>query len=174
MSSWNGQLCGEEGYFLQFETKNYETYKQVEKLCQDIMDEETGRKPRKFHDFCSVCGKEELKEDLYIRDGKWICPDCDKKLYPEDYADKLSPEEFVETYCHNCNQPNCYGLGTLEFYNCHYRHELKGYKENEIYLKEDKIIDTTFIPESCRGCSNHPSNGGSGICNCTLGQFKIT
>ena len=24
------------------------------------------------------------------------------------------------------------------------------------------------IPACCRGCSNHPRNGGSGICNCTL------
>ena len=30
------------------------------------------------------------------------------------------------------------------------------------------------IPEPCRGCSNHPSNGGSGICLCTLGLPKIT
>ena len=25
-----------------------------------------------------------------------------------------------------------------------------------------------WIPRSCRNCSNHPSNGGSGFCNCTL------
>lgn len=25
------------------------------------------------------------------------------------------------------------------------------------------------IPESCRTCSNHPSNGGSGICHCIMG-----
>ena len=30
------------------------------------------------------------------------------------------------------------------------------------------------IPEPCRNCSNHPSNGGSGICNCILGEPKIT
>lgn len=24
------------------------------------------------------------------------------------------------------------------------------------------------IPPCCQGCSNHPSNGGSGICHCTL------
>ncbi len=32
-------------------------------------------------------------------------------------------------------------------------------------------IDT---PEACKYCPNHPSNGGSGICNCTLGLPKIT
>lgn len=26
----------------------------------------------------------------------------------------------------------------------------------------------SFIPYPCRACSNHPSNGGSGICNCVL------
>ena len=29
------------------------------------------------------------------------------------------------------------------------------------------------IPDACRGCMNHPSNGGSGICNCTLGMQTI-
>lgn len=31
-----------------------------------------------------------------------------------------------------------------------------------------------WIPPACRGCSNHPSNGGSGVCNCTLGSITIT
>lgn len=30
------------------------------------------------------------------------------------------------------------------------------------------------IPQACRSCSNHPSNGGSGICHCTLGKPQIT
>lgn len=25
------------------------------------------------------------------------------------------------------------------------------------------------IPNACRTCSNHPSNGGSGICHCVMG-----
>lgn len=29
------------------------------------------------------------------------------------------------------------------------------------------------INEACRCCSNHPSNGGSGICYCTLGLPKV-
>lgn len=32
----------------------------------------------------------------------------------------------------------------------------------------------TYIPEECRFCSNHPSNGGTGICHCTLGSPKVT
>lgn len=30
------------------------------------------------------------------------------------------------------------------------------------------------MPDACRACSNHPQNGGSGICHCTLGQIPIT
>ena len=30
------------------------------------------------------------------------------------------------------------------------------------------------IPPACRNCSKHPSNGGDGICFCTLGQQTIT
>ncbi len=26
------------------------------------------------------------------------------------------------------------------------------------------------IPRPCRSCPNHPSNGGSGICHCILGN----
>lgn len=26
---------------------------------------------------------------------------------------------------------------------------------------------------ACEGCSNNPKNGGSGICNCTLGNMTI-
>lgn len=29
--------------------------------------------------------------------------------------------------------------------------------------------DIDVIPYACRTCSNHPSNGGSGICHCVMG-----
>ena len=32
----------------------------------------------------------------------------------------------------------------------------------------------TYIPEACRSCTNHPSNGGTGICHCTLGLPSVT
>lgn len=41
------------------------------------------------------------------------------------------------------------------------------YKEPEFYTTCDNI------PEACRNCSNHPSNGGSGICHCILGQNPV-
>ena len=36
------------------------------------------------------------------------------------------------------------------------------------------IYNTAFNNEACKNCSNNPKNGGSGICNCTLGQMDIT
>ena len=34
---------------------------------------------------------------------------------------------------------------------------------------------TSTVPDACKHCSNHPSNGGSGICLCTLGGMaRIT
>ena len=27
------------------------------------------------------------------------------------------------------------------------------------------------VPDNCKSCSNHPSNGGSGNCNCMLGSM---
>jgi len=44
-------------------------------------------------------------------------------------------------------------------------------REKEIVIELPKV-DTT--PEPCRQCPTHPSNGGDGICHCTLGLPKIT
>lgn len=40
------------------------------------------------------------------------------------------------------------------------------YKENTYSLDAKQ--------SACHGCSNHPDNGGSGICNCIIGLPKIT
>lgn len=32
----------------------------------------------------------------------------------------------------------------------------------------------SYIPEPCKKCSNHPSNGGSGICHCILVLPRVT
>lgn len=53
-------------------------------------------------------------------------------------------------------------------------------KMESINKKMDWILEgdigkyTNSIPEACRNCPTHPSNGGSGICNCILGLPKIT
>jgi len=38
----------------------------------------------------------------------------------------------------------------------------------------DSIIwpkNTSGVPNCCKSCSNHPINGGTGICNCTAPLF---
>ena len=35
-------------------------------------------------------------------------------------------------------------------------------------------VFSNFAHPACINCSSHPKNGGSGICNCTLGQVQIT
>ena len=47
----------------------------------------------------------------------------------------------------------------------------KKYENTECKTNWDLNFD---IPDSCRGCPNHPSNGGNGICHCILGQYNIT
>ena len=41
------------------------------------------------------------------------------------------------------------------------------------YVLEEIDRIPTYIPDSCKHCSNHPSNGGSGICHCILGSSII-
>lgn len=36
------------------------------------------------------------------------------------------------------------------------------------------VNTVSYIPDPCKSCPNHPSNGGSGICNCTLGTMQVT
>ena len=52
------------------------------------------------------------------------------------------------------------------------------YSESETMseiIKSDSFDFTPLksIPLSCRNCSNHPSNGGSGVCFCILGLPEI-
>ena len=48
------------------------------------------------------------------------------------------------------------------------------FRESSIYLNDYKdpssYLDLGSIPPACRKCPNRISNGGSGICNCILGD----
>ena len=44
--------------------------------------------------------------------------------------------------------------------------------DGNIYIKIN--TQPISVPSACATCSNHPSNGGSGICLCTLATPKIT
>ena len=94
-TSWKAQQDLKTGkYYLQFETDDKEKYKQVEKLCQQLMNNN-------------------ISKGIKIVDIQ---------------------EPFEMPY----------------------------------------LPDISMIPEPCRGCSNHPNNGGSGYCNCTLGSMQFT
>lgn len=76
--------------------------------------------------------------------------------------------------------PNC-GADLVEVVICRVplftRYECRNcgwYSENG---QEEEIIRIPYggdtirwdlIPSACKECRNHPSNGGSGFCNCTL------
>lgn len=93
-TSWNGQISHKEKDFkIQFQTDDYEKYKQVEKLCQKLMN--------------------------------GIITDDEVDFVPYDWPDNaLMNKEFLLHH----------------------------------------------IPEPCKSCPIHPSNGGSGFCNCALHQ----
>lgn len=45
----------------------------------------------------------------------------------------------------------------------------------KFYQLDTPAPDATLqgdIPNCCKACPNHPSNGGSGICNCTAPYFE--
>ena len=44
--------------------------------------------------------------------------------------------------------------------------------ESPTITLNDKV--DTDIPVACKNCANHPSNGGSGNCNCILGTPSVT
>ena len=52
------------------------------------------------------------------------------------------------------------------------RKEAKRWKTKALQAESVKTLKQ--IPEACKNCSNHPSNGGSGICFCTLGSRIIS
>lgn len=79
-------------------------------------------------------------------------------------------QEIADSRCDTCGQEHRQLAEWLR--------ELKQYRE---YFKSFETlngnlfgIDLNKVPESCHGCPQHPSNGGSGICFCILGQPLIT
>ena len=51
--------------------------------------------------------------------------------------------------------------------------ELEDYKK--MLERIPKVTYTpNYTPSPCTHCSNHPSNGGSGVCMCILGSPKVT
>lgn len=41
--------------------------------------------------------------------------------------------------------------------------------EHMLDWRKSDPLSSGYIPEACKTCSNHPCNGGSGICHCIMG-----
>ena len=71
--------------------------------------------------------------------------------------------------CPDCKRGFCEGCPRLMWTNI----TTSEWNELGMSLWKDGKINPISIPNACRGCSNHPSNGGSGVCNCTLGMQNL-
>ena len=75
---------------------------------------------------------------------QYNCPDC----------------THTEDTCENCTRYQMYHRTNFE-YNIQWPYQPTITFEKQTF---------TNIPPACQNCPNHPSNGGNGNCNCTLGQ----
>lgn len=91
------------------------------------------------------------------------CPKCGYDLSNEVVG------TYPPIYCKVC-------------YHCGWRWEEKQEEVKRVPFQPDStnksnlpgVYDSAFDKTVCRTCPNNPANGGSGICNCTLGQMNIT
>lgn len=90
------------------------------------------------------------------------CPKCGHDLLNEVV------DTFPPIYCKVC-------------YHCGWRWEEKQEVKRVSFQPDSTnksnlsgVYNGAFDKTACRTCPNNPANGGSGICNCTLGQMDIT
>ena len=90
------------------------------------------------------------------------CPKCGHDLSNEVVG------TFPPIYCKVC-------------YHCGWRWEEKQEVKRVSFQPDSTnksnlsgVYNGAFDKTACRTCPNNPANGGSGICNCTLGQMDIT
>lgn len=75
------------------------------------------------------------------------------------------------TFCNQCK----YGIEGTDFCGC-INNCIEG---SEFVVKEfcddvSNYIVNNFGNDYCKNCSCNPKNGGTGICNCTLGGYHVT
>ena len=74
---------------------------------------------------------------------------------------------------YNC--PDC-DMNLLDCSDCPrvYAHNKRNTDIDVDWIKLNIRFYSINIPESCKYCATHPSNGGDGICWCVLGSYHIT
>lgn len=93
--------------------------------------------------------------------------------YSEDDTWKSKDiDELIDSYENNYTESYEMQIDDLKKEIDELKREIHFLKDMQKYV----ITDGTdyYVAPACRGCSNHPSNGGSGICHCTLGSYTIT
>lgn len=86
-----------------------------------------------------------------------------------NYVDNNNETTFYHTYEEIDAPWNCGGDLDMS--------GLNNLKETDYYTNSQSFWyegTSATIPNACINCPNHPSNGGSGICHCTLGMIHIT
>lgn len=109
------------------------------------------------------------KIDLKQEDFK--CKECGCEFtadYDEYYVEKGSCFTTASSlsYVYNANVTDKYATCCPQ---CHKIVVKTKDRLNTITLTSSTTAD--YIPDNCKNCSNHPSNGGSGNCNCMLGSI---
>lgn len=106
--------------------------------------------------------------------SKWD-KECDKKINkPTEFANDLSTATVKKCESESDHEWECIALSTDRI---HYwckkcgATKITPYESQPLSIPYSSIKDNN-IPNCCKLCSNHPSNGGSGFCNCTLPYFE--
>lgn len=111
---------------------------------------------------------------------KYFCDKCGKELFiPADiFTITIEPPETTINGFRNWLDEKRFEVETRSYvlcYDCIKAFNKWMNKKDDFTREAPKPdVETLHIPDACKSCSNHPSNGGSGICNCTLGTPQAT
>ena len=107
MSFYNAQLDNKnKKYSIQFETESYESFKEVEKVCQSVIDKDNDRRPKAYwikrYDYdmetytylCSQC-----KAEYVGMPRSPVCPSCKALIVEEEMCDLM----LTDTPGKSCN-----------------------------------------------------------------------
>lgn len=92
----------------------------------------------------------------------YTCPECGADI--EDIVLATYPPKYMK----RCTNPKCKWRHIEEVDDGVVRIPYTQAPIDWINVSDDSI------PSCCRNCANHPKNGGSGICHCTLPYMTST
>ena len=113
------------------------------------------------HFKCENCGCEFYAnfDEYYIKKGS----DFPRNNY--DISSSVYVYKVTVTDNYICSCPECHKIVIKT------KSRLKENPAITLTGTSSSSSSYTFVPDNCKNCSNHPSNGGSGNCNCALGSM---